>query len=205
QHSHKKNPLREEWQKAQDRIIVGMVGRLDPTKDYPNFLRSAAQIINKRKDVKFVCVGAGMEEYRHELVQLSDQLGLQDHLIWAGLHTNMEAVYNALDILVLSSKGEGFPNVIGEAMACAVPVVATDVGDVSYLVGETGIVVKPGDSDALASGILKLLEMSADERFQWGQRARQRVESMFSVKKMVESTQDIFINLSRQGEKSKRV
>ncbi|PWT76531.1 MAG: group 1 glycosyl transferase [Chloroflexi bacterium] len=146
--------LRREWGIEERETLIGHVGRLDPMKDHPTFLKAAALVAQHRKGIRFVCVGEGPERYREELHSLANKLGLAGRLIWAGTRRDMPAVYSALDVAVSSSRwGEGLPNVVAEAMACGVPCVVTDVGDSAFLVGEFGIVVKAGDPTLLAQGI----------------------------------------------------
>jgi glycosyltransferase involved in cell wall biosynthesis len=112
-----------------DETLVGIVARLDPMKDYPNFLGAAAKVARREHAVRFVSVGAGPEDCAAVLREQARWLGLDKRMIWAGPRGDLPAVYNALDLLVSSSAfGEGFSNVLGEAMSCGVPCVATDVG-----------------------------------------------------------------------------
>jgi glycosyltransferase involved in cell wall biosynthesis len=113
-------------------------------------------------------------------------LGISDKVIWAGALSDMPAVYSALDLLVSSSFSEGFPNVIGEAMACGVPCVVTDTGDSALIVGETGCVVEPRNPSALAGAIISLMEKDPQER---GRRARARILENFSVERMTAETE----------------
>ncbi len=145
--------IRAEWGVAEDEKLIGLVGRLAPIKDHQTFLEAAVLLAQARQDVRFVCVGDGPDNYRQELHALSMRLGLEKRLAWAGARTDMLAVYNALDIATSSSYGEGFPNMIGEAMACGVPCVVTDVGDSARIVEETGVLVPPRNPQALAEGL----------------------------------------------------
>ena len=105
-------------------------------------------------------------------------------LAWS--RDDMPVVYNGLDILCLSSAfGEGFPNVIGEAMACGVPCVVTDVGDSSRIVGNNGIVVPPGQPETMASGLLEMVVQIEKSKEDLADRLRQRIVEEFSVEKMV--------------------
>jgi glycosyltransferase involved in cell wall biosynthesis len=177
----------EEWKVAQGETLIGLVGRLDPMKDHPTFLRAASLFSSQRKDVRFVCIGNGQEPYKNEMMALAEQLGLSGRLIWAGSRNDMPAIYNALDILTSASLfGEGFSNVIGEAMASGVPCVVTDVGDASWIVGETGIVVPPNQPEALVEGWKRCLERNGGEP---GAQARSRIENNFSVMQLVERTE----------------
>jgi glycosyltransferase involved in cell wall biosynthesis len=120
--------LRRTWGLSNEAFVIGCVARLDPMKDHANLLNAAARLVREDPDVRFVCVGHGPATYRDELKRLANSLGLADRVLWADEVADMKAVYNAFDIATLASAfGEGFPNVVGEAMACGIPVAATDV------------------------------------------------------------------------------
>lgn len=181
---------RQCWGVATSAILIGLVGRLDPMKDHPTFLRMAAALLVRHPDLRFVCVGDGPAAYRQRLHAEATRLGLGEALIWAGECTAMPAVYNALNLLVSSSAfGEGFANVVGEAMACEVPCVVTAVGDGAIIVGDTGSVVPSANSRALTGACEALLALSAAQRRQQGRRARQRVSRLYSVEHLITDTE----------------
>jgi len=179
--------VRAEWGVTEGEKLFGLVGRLDPMKDHPTFLRAATRLLQEQEDVRFVCVGEGPVDYRRELHALSEELGLSQRLVWAGMRKDMPAVYNALDLATSSSYGEGFPNVVGEAMACGVPCVVTDTGDSAWIVGETGVVVPPKDPEALAAGWKASL---ARDRSEVALKARLRIKENFSTRQMAEKTEE---------------
>lgn len=183
-----RNRIRAEWGIKEDEILIGLVARLDPMKDHPTFLRAASILARERGDVRFMCIGDGPESYKTELQRLSDKLGLENTLIWAGTRVDMPSVYSALDIATSSSYGEGFPNVIGEAMACGVPCVVTDVGDSAWIVGETGVVVPYKNPEALKSGWKICL---TKDRNELGSKARFRTMKYFDVGQLVNQTEEI--------------
>lgn len=184
--------LRKEWN-AECTIIIGQVARLDPMKDHTTFLKACNLLLQKRKDIRFVCVGGGSKKYEEELMLFSMKLGLENHLIWAGQKETMCEVYNAIDIMTLSSSyGEGFPNVIGEAMACCVPCVVTDVGDSARVVGNTGLVVKPGRPEDLVKAWEDMLSRELTNE---GIRARQWIAEEFSLKKLIQKTEELLIGI----------
>jgi glycosyltransferase involved in cell wall biosynthesis len=179
--------VREAWGVGTSEHLIGLVGRLDPIKDHATFLQAAAQLVLERSDVRFVCIGDGPADYSAQLQAQGTALGLAEKLIWAGARSDMSAVQNALDIATSSSLGEGFPNAIGEAMACGVPCVVTDVGDSAWIVGDTGIVVPAGDAAALAAGWVTCLAWDSGEQ---GQKARTRIVDDFSVPHLARRTEE---------------
>jgi glycosyltransferase involved in cell wall biosynthesis len=170
--------LRAEWKSGEENFLVGLVGRLDPSKDHATFLRALAIVTGRRQDVRAVCIGNHAEPHKTGLVEFATALQLGDRLIWVGERDDMPAVYNALDVLVSTSLGEGFSNTIAEAMACGVPCVVTDVGDSALIVGDEGIVVPPRDPATLAAALERTLVTSTAGR---RSAARRRIESLFSL------------------------
>jgi glycosyltransferase involved in cell wall biosynthesis len=188
--------LRHTWKVADDAVLIGRVGRLDVMKDYATFLMAAAQIARQHDDVRFVCVGNGDARYGEAMRALSWDLGLADRLLWLPAQADMNAVYNALDIVCSSSAfGEGFPNVVGEAMACGVLCVVTDVGDSAMLVGDERFVVPPRDPVRLASRIEYLLSISTTERNDIRAHLRHRVVEHFSVARLTSATETALLAL----------
>jgi glycosyltransferase involved in cell wall biosynthesis len=187
--------VRKEWGLGDDLKAIGLVGRLDPMKDHPTFIRAAAHLIEERRDVRFVCVGDGPSSYRQELIGLCEELNVSGYFIFAGALGNMPAIYNVMDVVVSSSSfGEGFSNVIGEAMACSVPCVVTEVGDSSWIVGENGHVVPPKNPKALMMAIEKLLD-DIDSNGNRSQKIRQRVVNHFSLPKLVLATETALLGI----------
>jgi glycosyltransferase involved in cell wall biosynthesis len=190
-----RNRVRTQWEITEDEILIGLVGRLSPMKDHPNFLQAAALVVQKIDKVKFVCVGTGTEDYTQKLLALTTKLGLTEKAIWAGSRSDMLAVYNALDLTVLPSvNGEGFPNVIGEAMACGTPCIATDVGDSAWIIDELGTIVPPQNSEALATAICEAIAKLKNHQFE-PDKIRQRIIDNFSVDSLVKNTQTAIFKL----------
>ncbi len=192
--------LRAAWGIAPSEVLIGLVARLDPMKDHPNFLRAASQLAASHPEVRFVCVGGGPEGYATDLRAHADALGLADRLTWAGGRTDMPAVYNALDLLCLASAyGEGFPNVLGEAMSCGVPCCATDAGDAGLILGQAGVLVPKGDAEALAAGLAELLDRLEREGEPLRQACRERIVANFGVGRMVDKTEALLAGLCAGG------
>ena len=162
------------------------MGRIDPMKGIPTFLEAAARLKQQHDNVRFVWVGDGESRYKTAMHELAIKLGMDD-IVWAGRHEDMLAVYNAFDIA--SSYGEGFSNVLGEAMACGVPCVVTDVGDSALVIGEMGKVVAAKDSEALSTAWHEVLSLY-DELKRLSAKARERVVSEYSVKALLDKTEN---------------
>ncbi len=182
--------VRAQWGVPQDVPAIGCVARWDPLKDHANLLRAIAALVRDGRDAGLRCVliGRGMDTDNAELGALVDKLGLRDRLVLAGPSDDVPAAMNGLDLHVLSSCAEGFPNVVAEAMACGVYCVVTDVGDAAYIVGDAGVVVPPEQPEALARGIETALhEVAARGRERAGEAGRARVLENFDIARMVQS------------------
>lgn len=191
--------VRAQWGVPQDVPAIGCVARWDPLKDHANLLRAIAALVRDGRDAGLRCVliGRGMETDNAELGALVDKLGLRDRLVLAGPSDDVPAAMNGLDLHVLSSCAEGFPNVVAEAMACGVYCVVTDVGDAAYIVGDAGVVVPPEQPEALARGIeTALREVAARGRERAGEAGRARVLENFDIARMVQSYTAVWRRIS---------
>jgi glycosyltransferase involved in cell wall biosynthesis len=175
-----------------DAHLIGLVARFDPMKDHANFLKAASLLCQLNPSVHFVMVGKDITAENQTLASfLNGCLKGRVHLL--GQRTDIPRVTSALDIAASSSAfGEGFSNTIGEAMSCGVPCVVTDVGDSGRIVGDTGVVVAPGDAEALSQEWLKLLEMGRDQRRQLGRRARRRIVEHYEIGTTVKRFQEFY-------------
>jgi glycosyltransferase involved in cell wall biosynthesis len=161
--------------------LIGMIARLDPMKDMDTFLRAAVRLQEKVPGVFFLLAGSGQEP-NHPFFR-DHPLGkvLGSRLFLLGYRKDIPRILSALDLAVSTSLGEGFPNAVGEAMACGIPCVVTDVGDSSFLLGEGGIAVPPGDAEGMAAAWERLLGLSVQERRMIGRKGRQRIETSFNL------------------------
>jgi glycosyltransferase involved in cell wall biosynthesis len=186
---------RRAWNIPEDVPLVGLVGRVVPVKGHATFLRAAARIAADIPAAHFVCVGDGTRDYVASLRALAVSLGLGDRLHWVGEVERMPAAYNALSLLVLASTDEGCPNVVGEAMACGVPCVVTDVGDAALLVGDAGRVVPSGDEAGLAAAAVDLLREAPEAAARRSAAARERICARFGVDRLARDTEAAFLRL----------
>ena len=173
------------------RRLVAQVGRLTAQKDYPTFLAAAARVAVEVADVDFLVVGEG--ELRSELEAEVGRLDLGGRVRFLGLRHDVPALLGAVDVLVLTSRYEGLPNVVIEAMATGAVAVATDVGGVRELLvsGETGFIVPPGDAQAVADAVLAVLR-APESALRTAAAARRRVETEFTVDAMVRRTTELY-------------
>jgi glycosyltransferase involved in cell wall biosynthesis len=174
--------IRQELDINDSVALIGIVGRYHPMKGHALFLRAAANLVGTRSTTRFLMVGRGLDSKNVELVEQIRGLNLESHVKLLGERRDVPDIMSALDILASSStSGEGFPNVIGEAMACGLPCVGTDVGDTRTIIGETGLVVPAGDSEALANAWRQLLGMRPEDRQLLGAAARTRIHDSFEI------------------------
>lgn len=167
--------------------LIGTVARFDPQKDHANLLDGLAILRDRGLAFRCVLVGTGLDSSNAQIVEWIARRELTDHVELLGRRTDISNIMNALDLHVLPSSAEAFPNVVCEAMACGTPCVVTDVGDAAVIVGDTGWIVPSRDANALAEAILIALKEFKSEN--WQSRcnlARRRIEENFSIQYMVD-------------------
>ena len=163
-------------------LIVGIVARLHPMKDHAGLIDAVALARAKGVDVHLLMIGDGLASPPDKMAaQLARQLPA-NRISHCGARSDVALLMPGLDILAVSSAwGEAFPNVIGEALACGVPVVATDVGDSAVVVGRGGLVVPPCSPGDLASSILQLGELGREGRRYMGIAGRRHIVENYSL------------------------
>ena len=188
------NFLREELKVGQGFPVIGYVGRIMPEKDLETWLCAAALVSQKHPQARFVLVGEGKDGTTLEqLKRLAAELGIADRTYFPGYRSDLPPVYSAFDIFALSSRREGLPNSILEAMAMGLPVVTTNVAGAKELVvdGITGFVLPQGDVNGISKAILTIV---GDEnlRLRLGQIGRERVERQFSFSRRVHNVETLY-------------
>lgn len=174
--------LRRELGLSDDALVVGLVNRLHPMKGHGTFLEAARRVLDAGHQVTFVCAGSGVTPSDPGLGATIRRLGLADRVRLLGERFDTPRLFAGFDVACMTSGwGEGFPNVVGEAMACGTPCVATQVGDTATLLGPGGAVVPPGDTVAFAGGLLAVLALPAAERRLVGQRGRAHIAERYSL------------------------
>ena len=175
-----------------------MFARAHPQKNHLGFLAAASQFSKVHPRARFVLTGEGVDQSNQQLVAAIRESGLENLVRLLGPREDMPLLMSAVDVLVSASLwGEAFPNVIAEGMACGTPVIATDVGDSSFIVGDTGKIVPPGDAGALISALISFSEMPRSEREALGKRACLRIRDNFDIRRMCESYAALYDELAR--------
>jgi len=180
---------------AERTILLGMVARYDPQKDHANLINALRLIKHKNESFQCLLIGPEVDINNHELCRLIENQDVKGNVLLLGRRHDIPRVMNALDINILSSGfGEAFPNVLSEAMACGTPCVTTDVGDAAVIVGDTGWIVPPSNSELLANAILEAISKMQDAE-KWAVRksmCRDRVVLNFSLERMVDNYHNVW-------------
>lgn len=188
--------VRKEFHINDSALVFGIIGRLTPPKDHKIFLQSAALILQSIPLTRFLIVGDGF--LRGDLEAYAHELGIQDSVNFTGMRRDIPAVLAALDVMVISSLWEGIPVTLLEAMASALPVVATKVGSIPEVVTEeTAILVPPSDPVAIAQVCIKLAS-NRGLRLRLGQAGLKRVIAHYSIDAMIDRTTALYAELLRQ-------
>ncbi|MCP4328513.1 MAG: glycosyltransferase [Alphaproteobacteria bacterium] len=171
---------RAQWDLSDEDIVIGVVARLDPMKGHDVILNAAARLISGEPRLRLAFVGDGDPALKNKLAHQADGLGVTPALIWAGPREDMTDVYNAFDIFCLPSRyGEGMPNAVAEAMACALPCIVSDVGDAAMLVGAYGEVTPPGNVESLVRAFALTLALTPAHKAARSAGARSRIVEHF--------------------------
>ncbi|MBF0309712.1 MAG: glycosyltransferase [Magnetococcales bacterium] len=185
--------LRQELGLSGDALLIGRIGRAHPQKDNANFLKAALLVVRRYPQVHFLLCGDGLTRTNPEVGGLVSLHGLENRCHLLGRREDLPRVNAALDIACSSSAfGEAFPLVLGEAMACGVPCVTTDVGDSAALVRETGLVVPPRDEVKLSEALISLIEQGPEGRAKLGWEARERIKSHYSLPVVVSRYEKLY-------------
>lgn len=179
--------------------LVGVIGRFHPQKNQIGFVSAMAELHAMMPDVHFLLAGDGVDADNNVLVSAIRKAGVPGVCHLLGPRPDVPRLMASLDVLALPSVGEAFPNVVGEAMACAVPCAVTDVGDSAWIVGDIGRVVPVGDMTGLAHAIHALLKLPAEKRAALGTAARERVASLFEIGAVVKQYEAFYESLVENG------
>lgn len=193
--------VRKKWGIDPDKVVIGCVARLDPRKGHEYLFKAAVRVVDKHPNALFLLVGYGL--LRKKLEDMTEELGLASKVIFTGVCDDVPRMLSIMDIFVLPSLYEGFPNAVLEAMAASRPVVATSVAGTPEIVvdNETGILVPRANPEALAEAINSLIQ-TPERAEKMGRAGRLRVENYFSLEKMVKRTEELYEKLIEEKRRS---
>lgn len=187
--------VRQELGLPQDALVVGHVARFHPMKNHMSFLNAAVEVARQVPTARFLLLGRGVSPENPVLAGIVTP-DVAEKFVFAGERDDSSRLMQAMDVLASSSAwGEAFPNVLGEAMACGLPCVATDVGDSSDIISKTGIIVPRSNNEALANGLLDMLRKSKQELRALGDAARERVETHYGIEPVVAQYAELYDKL----------
>lgn len=175
--------MRERLGISREQLVVGQVARLDPVKDHGTFLKAAVEAAKSDPRLTFVIAGRGVPGLRESSGARDAVQRLGSRLLLLDEIADVAALYNAMDLSVLCSLSESFPNVIGEAMSSGVPCISTDVGECGVIISDTGLIVPPNEPSKLAASIAALAART-DLR-SLGLKARDRIIEKYSITSLV--------------------
>ena len=190
-----KNLFREEKEIPSDAILIGTVGRFDPQKDYLTFIKATQLISRQFPKVRYVMCGKGLTTENSVLIGWVSKYNQIENFYLLGPSNNISRILPALDLFVLSSVAEGFPNVIGEAMLSGVPCVSTDVGDVSHIIGDIGFIVPPKDYKLLASRACEILGLSFGQRASLAHASRELIKENYSLDAVIKMYEHLYYSV----------
>jgi glycosyltransferase involved in cell wall biosynthesis len=197
--SEMRHMARQRYGVSESEILIGSIGRDDTAKGRTYLISALSQVIKRIPNARLMLVGRGMSEANPELRRLLVSSGVASRVILVGEYSPIVDLYSALDILCSSSVVEGFSNVLGEAMCCEVPCVATDVGNARELLDGVGIVVPPRSSLYLAEALVSMCEEGADARRARGARARTRISEGYSLDSVTDQYVSLYGEVAFQG------
>lgn len=188
----KRKVLRERYGISDSEILIGNIGRDDSAKGRPYLIEGFAELTKRVPNARLMLIGRGMSEANPELRRLLVSSGVASRVLLVGEYSPISELYSAMDILCSSSVAEGFPNVIGEAMCCEVPCVASDVGNARALLGGVGIVVPPRSATRLAYALGSMCREGREGWRDRGVRGRSRIERRYSLKVVVDEYESLY-------------
>lgn len=189
---------------APDHLAIGLIARFDPWKNHEGFFAMAEQIAHRHPGVAFVLAGKGVDPDNGIIGAMTDRPTLKGRVFLLGDRRDIPAINAALDIACNVSHGEGFPNAVGEAMACAVPCIVTPVGASEELVGPDGLVARSTQVDDLVAAVDVVAAMTRSERHTLGANARRRIIEHFSIEAVAKRYLTLYATATASRDASNR-
>ena len=187
---------RTQWGFKSTDFLIGFVARWDPLKNHIMLLQALSNVRSKLPDCYCVLVGNGCDKNNIDLLNMIDSFGLSDIVVLCGMQKNIPNFMNGIDVHVLPSLTEGFPNVVAESMACGIPNIVTDVGDTALIVDNTGWVV-PSQDIVKFSNALELAFNAMKSPTEWLKRknnCREHIINNFNLQTLIDNYSSVWRN-----------
>jgi glycosyltransferase involved in cell wall biosynthesis len=197
-HEKDRVSVRHELGFDSEMIVIGIVGRYDELKDYGNFISAASIAAKENNNLRFLMIGQGLDGMNQTLVRQIAAAGLEQKIWLWGASSDVARMMRGIDIYCMSSRSEGFPNVVVEAMGTGLPCIVTDVGDAALIVGDCGAVVPPEDSQQLAIEMIRLAQLSTAKLQAIGRRSRDRAKQNYSLSAAMLQYQELYEKMYRE-------
>ncbi|MDA7546236.1 glycosyltransferase [Alphaproteobacteria bacterium] len=194
----KKNNFRKQYNIKKNQMIIGFVGRDTKIKGLDIFINSAGIIHNKINNIIFVYVGDGLLKTNRFLYKRLKDIDCIDNSLLLGGSNKIEDILCVFDILLLTSRSEGFPNILGEAMSCGVPCVVTDVGECKLIVGDSGVVINSFDSKDIAEGCENLLKKISNNKEIFSKKAQNQIKLKFNLHDVLKSYDKLIMGINNE-------
>lgn len=192
--------VRAELGFADDNFAIATCARVAPMKDHRTYVRAAEIVARQIPEARFVLIGRNTDRANTRLDQLIKESPFADRFLRLGERDDVPALLPAMDLVTVTSAfGEGFPNVLGEAMATGIPCVTTNVGDAAAVVGQTGLIVPVRDPQAMAAAWLEMHAMGTQGRAQLGAAARRRIQENFTMDRVFAQFIDTYSEICGAG------
>jgi glycosyltransferase involved in cell wall biosynthesis len=173
--------------KSENDICIGYISRYNAQKDPITFLEAAKIVVSKNANIHFLCFGIGLDDSNPDWKQKINELNLQNNIHSFGINKNTSQWYREFDFFTLSSVGESFPNVIGEALASGIPIIATDAGDIKDIIENCGYCIKPKNPKLLAETWLKAINLDSKSKKKLALNCRKKALNCYDSKKINKS------------------
>ena len=184
--------LHTELNISKNKKLIGFIGRFHKQKNHKGFIQALNKVLNLTDDTEIILVGENIDHNNKFLMKLINH-NIKNKIHLLGRRNDIPLIMNSLDLLVMFSWTEGFPNVLGEAMASELTCVASDVGDSAEIIGKTGCIVKPGDIDGLSDSIIKLIKKPL-LRDLLGKKARRRITEQYEISIIARKYKQLYLN-----------
>ncbi len=176
--------------------VIGIAGRWTPEKDYDTFFQAALLLQERVPETHFIACGSGLDQENAKAGRYIQNSSLRDHFHLLGQRDDLPVVFSGMRIFALTSISEAFPLVLGEAMACGVPCVSTNVGDCEKILGETGKLTPTGEPEAIATVWEEMIRLPQQDYQRQSRLARERIVQNFSMESCVASYEQLFRELA---------